>query len=66
MNVTSLFPHLGVSIEVYFGLIQFNKFENWMRIFESAHDHLLTLDTYSPVIPSLQDKAARTMDDLTS
>ena len=46
--------------------MKFDELEKRMRIFETAHDHTLTLDTYSHVIPSLQEEVARKMDDLMS
>jgi hypothetical protein len=48
------------------GIMKFAEFENWMQIFETAHDHTLTLDTDPHVIPSFQKEVARKMDDLMS
>lgn len=48
------------------GIIKFDEFEKRMRIFETAHDHSLPLNTYPHVIPSLQEEVARKMDDLMS
>ena len=47
-------------------IIKFDELEKLMRIFETAHDRTLTLDTYSHVIPSLQEEGVRKMDDLMS
>ena len=48
------------------GIMKFDEFGNWMRIFESAHGHTLPLDTYPHVIPSLQEEVARKINDLMS
>jgi len=49
------------------GIIKFDEFEKRMRIFETACDRTLTLDTYYPhVIPSLQEEVARRIDNLMS